>query len=132
MRKTGLILLSLLLVVFAGGWAEFSRQTNASAKRSASAMTGGHPDHGKQLIRSYGCAACHVIPGIPGASATVGPPLTQMGNRNYIAGVLKNTPENLIQWIQNPPGIDPKTAMPHLRVSETDARDIAGYLYTLK
>jgi len=37
-----------------------------------------------------------------------------------------------VRWIQNPPAIDSKTAMPFLGVSERDARDIAEYLYRLK
>jgi cytochrome c1 len=55
-----------------------------------------------------------------------------MAARTYIAGVVSNTPDNMIRWIQNPPGIDEKTAMPNLGVTEQDARDIASYLYTLK
>jgi hypothetical protein len=38
----------------------------------------------------------------------------------------------MIRWIQNPPGIDPLTAMPNLHVTPSDAQDIAGYLYTLR
>lgn len=131
MRKAGLMLIILLLAI-AGGAAVFSELSSESTKESAAAMTGGDPDRGKQVIQNYGCSACHTIPGIPGAGATVGPPLAQMGSRSYIAGVMKNTPENMIRWIENPPAIDSKTAMPHLRVTLADARDIAGYLYTLK
>ena len=50
--------------------------------------------------------------------------------RMYIAGVLPNTPENMLRWLQNPPAVDPLTAMPNLGVTEADARDMAGYLYT--
>jgi cytochrome c len=50
----------------------------------------------------------------------------------YVAGVLANTPDNLIQCIRNPPDVDPRTAMPNLGIGEPDARDIAAYLYTLK
>jgi cytochrome c len=131
MTKPGLIAL-LLLLGLGGAWGTFASLTERSSRDAAAAMTGGDPDRGRQSLRSYGCSACHTIPGIPGAFATVGPPLTQMGNRGYIAGVLQNTPGNLVQWIQNPRGIDAKTAMPQLHVSETDARDMASYLYTLK
>jgi cytochrome c len=85
--------------------------------------------NGKQLIASYGCGSCHTIPGIPGADAMAAPPLTRFYQRSYIAGRLPNTWENLISWIQNPQGVEPGTAMPNLGVSETDARDIAAYLY---
>ena len=48
-----------------------------------------------------------LTPGVVDARGLVGPPLTQIANRIYIAGVLTNTPDNLIEWIQNPPGVRP-------------------------
>jgi cytochrome c1 len=105
---------------------------DSESKRLARAMAGGDPDRGQAAIYGYGCASCHTIPGIRGANALVGPPLTQMGGRMYIAGVVQNTPGNLIRWLQDPPAVDAKTAMPNLHVTESDARDIATYLYTLQ
>ena len=105
---------------------------NQEVERQAAAMTGGDPSKGRAAISRYGCATCHTIPGIRGADALVGPSLNQMASRSYIAGVLPNTPDNMIRWIENPPQIDHLTVMPNLGVSEMDARDIAGYLYTLK
>ena len=58
-------------------------------------MTGGDPIAGRDKIRHYGCHGCHTIPGIAGADAMVGPPLTHWARRVYIAGELPNTPENL-------------------------------------
>jgi cytochrome c551/c552 len=95
-------------------------------------MTGGDPARGKAAIHNYGCDTCHTIPGIQGADALVGPPLNKIASRSYIGGVIPNTPANMIHWIQNPQDVDHQTAMPNLRVTETDARDISGYLYTLK
>jgi putative membrane protein len=105
---------------------------NREVERTAAAMTGGEPKIGKQVIQQYGCASCHTIPGIPGANALVGPSLEHIASRMYIAGVLPNTPENMLWWLQNPPAVDPLTAMPNLGVTEADARDMAGYLYTLR
>lgn len=93
--------------------------------------TGGNPERGQVLMHEYGCGTCHTIPGVRGANALVGPPLATLGQRVYIAGVLINTPENLVRWIQDPPGVDPMTLMPNLKVAEPDARDIAAYLYTI-
>lgn len=95
-------------------------------------MTGGDPHRGRAAITRYGCSACHTIPGVTGATALVGPPLDRIASRSYIGGVLPNTPDNMIRWIENPPGIDKMTAMPNLGVTDGDARDIASYLYTLK
>jgi cytochrome c len=95
-------------------------------------LSGGDPHRGAAAIRAYGCGSCHTIPGVRGASGMVGPPLTALAHRAYIAGVLPNTPENLVRWIQNPPSIDSKTAMPNVGVTRQDAIDIAGYLYSRK
>jgi cytochrome c1 len=62
----------------------------------------------------------------------VGPPLSGLVYRDYIAGVLVNTPDNLMRWIRDPHGVDPMTAMPNTGVTASDARDIAGYLYSLR
>jgi cytochrome c len=87
----------------------------------------GDPARGQAAIGRYGCPVCHTIPGIEGANGLVGPPLAGIANRVYIAGVLTNTPENLIRWILNPPAVDSLTAMPYLGVGEDDARDIASF-----
>jgi cytochrome c2 len=96
------------------------------------ALTGGRASHGPALMRAYGCGACHTIPGVRGATTVVGPPLRGIASRSFIAGVVANTPENMVRWIQNPQAIDDKTAMPNLRVGARDAADIAAYLYTLR
>lgn len=115
-------------VLLAGCGADSYRMTDANA----AALTGGNPEEGAALIRTYGCGSCHTIAGVPGASRQVGPPLTGLANRMYIAGVLPNSPENLVSWIQDPKAIDPLTAMPDVGVKPADARSIAAYLYTLK
>jgi cytochrome c len=94
-------------------------------------MTRGDPDRGKVAIRTYGCGTCHKIPGIRGADGTVGPDLDGIGTRAYLAGILPNTPDDLIRWIRYPQNIDPRKAMPNLGIGDKDARDIAAYLYSL-
>ena len=73
----------------------------------------------------------HSVPGISGANSLVGPPLTHFAQRGYIAGMLRNTPDNLVQWIRDPQKIVPGNAMPALGIDNRDAHDIAAYLYTL-
>jgi cytochrome c2 len=105
---------------------------NRDAMREAAELTGGNSLRGQAAIRQHGCPSCHTIPGVPGAYGLVGPPLGGIASRVYIAGVLQNTPANMIRWIQAPRAVDERTAMPNLGVTESEARDIAGYLYTLK
>ena len=106
--------------------------TGASAS-AARGMTGGGDAHrGRAALRKYGCSSCHTIPGVLGADGLVGPPLTSLGARTYLAGALPNTPENLVRWIRYPQEIRPPNAMPNLGVTEEDGRDMAAYLYTLR
>jgi cytochrome c1 len=95
-------------------------------------VIGGDPQRGPGLIVAYGCAACHTVPGVSGANGNVGPPLTRFGGRTYIAGMLRNSPANLVRWIRDPQGVVPGNAMPNMGVSDAEARDIAAYLYTLR
>jgi cytochrome c2 len=92
----------------------------------------GDPQQGKQLIAQYGCAACHIIPGIREARGLVGPPLFDFADRTMIAGELPNTAVNLERWLENPPGVEPRTAMPNVGLTAPQAQDIAAYLYTLR
>ncbi len=108
------------------------RQAVRRDREEAQRTVGGDPERGRLAIDNYACTACHTIPGIIGTEVNVGPPLRGVGKRRYIAGVLPNTPENMIRWIRDPQGIDPLTAMPDLDVKKDDARDIAAYLYTLE
>jgi len=84
---------------------------------------------GQRLIASYGCGACHTIPGIPGADAMAAPPLNRFYERSYISGEIPNTWDNLIKYIQDPQAIEPGTVMPNLGVKEEEAHEIAAYLY---
>lgn len=99
---------------------------------TARRLTGGDPSRGREAIRAYGCGACHTVPGVRGATGMVGPPLTAIADRVYLAGQLPNTPDNMKRWIREPQNVESGTAMPNLNVSENDARDMAAYLYTLR
>lgn len=98
------------------------------------AVAPGEPDpgNGERLLSTYGCTACHSIPGVPGANRAVGPPLEGFAKRSFIAGLLPNTPEMRVRWIMNPQRIDPGNAMPDLRVGLGEARDMSAYLGTLE
>jgi cytochrome c len=115
----------LLIVLTIFGCQKSTWSTNVSSGSSDS-------ERGKIAIAHYGCASCHTIPGVRGAIGLVGPSLDRIASRTYIAGVLQNTHANMLRWIQDPPKVDDKTAMPNLRVTNQDAQDIASFLYTLR
>lgn len=106
----------------------FQHDSIATGRR----ITNGDPVVGRHLIFAFACGSCHAIPGIADANGTVGPPLNGFLHRNYIAGSLLNTAENLSLWIRHPEKVQPNTAMPDLGIDEEQARHIAAYLYTLQ
>lgn len=92
----------------------------------------GDSEHGRLLLRQYGCGSCHRIPGVADAEGNVGPPLARVGVRAYLAGILPNRPDNMVRWIRAPQSVDPLTGMPDLKVPEQHARDMSAYLHTLR
>lgn len=105
----------------------------ACARRDPSPIAGGDPERGRQAIYAIGCGTCHSIPGVVGATGTIGPSLAGIRRRAIIAGLLPNTPENMMRWIANPSSIQPGVAMPPLgNASARVQRDIVAYLYTTK
>ncbi|MBC8099084.1 MAG: c-type cytochrome [Armatimonadetes bacterium] len=120
MRKGIIIIAAIILIAGCQRDVGFVEKTVANGDVAA----------GRAAIIVHGCGACHTIPNVPNANAYVGPPLNAYQQRHYIAGNLPNNADNLIYWIQYPQSVEPGTAMPNLNVSETDARNIAAYLYS--
>src|SRR3954447_14362721 len=122
-----------LAIMFAGVALEFAAcGPNKAMQTWAVEATGGNPQHAPAVFEKYGCVACHTIDGIRSSDALVGPPLTRMAGRSYLAGMLPNSADNLIFWIRKPHDVNPKTAMPDVGVTEQDARDMASYLYSYR
>jgi cytochrome c len=99
------------------------------------ALVPGSPEaEGAAIIATKPCVGCHVIPGIPGATGTVGPNLAGVASRPKIAGgaVPNSGPDDLKKWILNPPALKPGTAMPNVGLSDDEATKIVAYLETLK
>jgi cytochrome c len=124
-RMKGIVAAALLLALASMSY--FNRAVQANAPSA-----GGDPSRGREMIAYYGCGSCHTIPGVIGAQGLVGPLLTGIGNRVYLAGVLLNNPGNMAVWIQNPRAVDQLTVMPNLHVTPGDASDIASYLTALR
>lgn len=94
-------------------------------------VDGGDAARGRTLIVAFGCAHCHTVPGVRQATGNVGPPLTRFADRTFVAGMLRNEPDNLLRWLRQPQSVVPGNAMPDMGLSDQQARDIAAYLYTL-
>jgi cytochrome c len=126
---SGRALTACLIATLAGAPAACATHRESTATQM---VAGGDPSQGPAVMRALGCHGCHVIPGVRAATGRVGPPLDAMSERRYIAGAVDNTPENLVRWLRNPPGIVPATAMPDVGATESEARHMAAYLLTLK
>ncbi|MFQ5754306.1 MAG: c-type cytochrome, partial [bacterium] len=94
----------------------------------ARAPQGGSVKRGEKLVESIGCKGCHVITEndrkVRKADVTydIAPELTKIGskvNRDW-----------LYAWIKNPKQYNPRTTMPNLRLTDSEARDIVAYLMT--
>jgi cytochrome c oxidase subunit II len=87
---------------------------------------------GKALFQSGSCAMCHAIQGTL-ANAQHGPDLTHVASRQTLAaGTLRNTPQELADWIRNPQTHKPGTNMPATPLSQDDLDALVAYLGGLK
>jgi len=129
--KTFFALLAALIVaiLLVGGVYKYAEQRDRM-RMQAAADTGGDPRRGEAMFIQYGCGSCHALKNVRDATGMVGPPLDGIALREIIAGHLANNPDNMERWIRDPQHVSPGTAMPNLRVGETDARDITAFLYT--
>lgn len=126
-RRISLVAGSIVVATFLNGL-----PTLATAQGSRWSIEGADARRAPALIAAAGCGGCHAIPGISHAVGNVGPPLSRFGSRTYVAGMLVNNPENLVTWLRFPQSVVPGNAMPDMGLTESQARDIAAYLYTLK
>ncbi len=94
-------------------------------------VPGGDPVLGRTALTTYACVSCHTIPGVPGATFSIGPPLDNWAERHFVAGTQPNKPDNLIAFLLDPQSTRPGTAMPDVGLTEEDAASIAAYLYAL-
>jgi cytochrome c oxidase subunit 2 len=86
---------------------------------------------GEELMRARTCMACHSIQGISTRSR-VGPDLTNMAQRQQIAGVVPYSTAAMHDWLIDPAALKPGTTMPRLRLSDEDIAALVAYMDTLK
>lgn len=87
---------------------------------------------GEKIFTSKPCAACHTIQGTS-AAATIGPDLTHVATRSYIAaGLLPTTHGSLAAWIADPQTLKPGNNMPAVPLTAGELGALSDYLTTLK
>ena len=122
-QTVSILLMVCLLPAVLSGCSDVKSQTDTSAAETLA--------RGKALIARYGCGTCHTISGIDNATGRVGPPLSGIADRVFIAGMLQNNTENLTKWISDPQSVVPGNAMPAMGIKPDEARTIAAYLEIL-
>ncbi len=121
---------NMRLEVIAKDQADFDAWAANQTQNPAPAT--GDAAKGEQLFLGGACIGCHMINGTA-ANGKVGPNLTHVASRAYIAGgTLPNTAGNLKRWLANPPGIKPGSLMPNLNLSETDIDALTAYMQSLQ
>jgi cytochrome c oxidase subunit 2 len=121
----------MALLVIAQNPAAFEAWRNGQVQQAASSDD---PDaaKGRQFITSHACAACHTVRGTS-VAGTLGPDLTHVASRRYIAaGLLPTTRGSLAAWIADPQTIKPGNNMPMVPMSANDLTAVSAYLATLK
>lgn len=94
-------------------------------------------ERGRQAFLDQRCSACHTIRGVSGSTGVdsrLGPDLTHVGSRLYIAaGTLRNHRASLADWIADPQRIKPGARMPGAADIDADTlQDLATYLEHLQ
>lgn len=125
----------LVILGFAAGATSLGVQRWQSQQRAVTAaheLTGGDARRGKAAFVRHGCGACHAIRNVQPAQGQVGPALSGVAARAFLAGRLPNDPQQLTAWIRHPQALQPGVGMPDAGLTEAEARDVAAYLYTLR
>lgn len=87
---------------------------------------------GQKVFMSKPCASCHTISGTQ-ASGALGPDLTHVGSRKYIAaGLVETTRGALAAWVADPQTLKPGVNMPLVPLSADELREVSAYLAALK
>lgn len=86
------------------------------------------PVDGSEVFLNSTCAGCHAIRGTE-ATATVGPDLTHLGDRETLfSGIIPNDRDNLERVITDPQSIKPGVAMPPTDLTGAELDSLLDYL----
>ncbi len=103
-----------------------AQQAPATPPREAQARAG------QGVFMSNACVSCHAIEGTV-ARGVFGPNLTHFGSRLTLgAGLLDNTPENLVRWIDSTQTVKPGNHMPEVALTEQQVQQLVTYLLSLR
>lgn len=104
-----------------------------AAQHAEAAMPGdAEQAAGAQVVAGKACRGCHTVRGTA-AAGTLGPDLTHVASRGFIAaGLLPTTRGTLAAWIADPQTIKPGNNMPLVPLTADELRAVSAYLAALK
>jgi cytochrome c oxidase subunit 2 len=104
---------------------------NAQAVNVAQGSQGSDSHAGQQVFEQQACVNCHTVRGTM-ANGRYGPDLTHLMSRDTIgSGIVPNTRENLLKWINDPNDLKPGCLMPAMHLTDAQNAQITAYLLTL-
>ena len=112
---------------------DFDAWTEAQLAPAATPVEGDPAFEGMQQFTMSGCIGCHTVTGNDLAVGLVGPNLTHFGSRTTLASATRdNTPEDLADWLHDPPGVKPGSLMPNLNLTDEQVQKLSAYLMSLQ
>lgn len=121
----------MAFTVIAEDPADFDAWRLSNIETAASPKTP-EAQEGLRVFAEKACVACHTIRGT-GAAGTLGPDLTHMASRQYLAsGLLETTRGSLAAWIADPQTLKPGSNMPLVDLEPEELQAVSTYLMGLK
>lgn len=93
--------------------------------------------NGRKLLDSKGCGGCHVMTGVAAVQNSPPPAMDpkEFDRAHKLAPDLRVTRDRmsasrLVAWLKDPKAVKSDSAMPKIALSDTEVRDLTGYLLT--
>ena len=121
----------MALLVIAESEDDFQRWRKAQLT-DAKAPATPEQSAGRDVFVAKACAACHTVRGTS-AAGNLGPDLTHVGGRQYIAaGILPTTRGSLAAWVADPQTIKPGNNMPLVPLEPRELNALSAWLVSLQ
>jgi cytochrome c oxidase subunit 2 len=106
-------------------------RVNALAVNAAQGSQAQDARTGQMVFEQQACVNCHTVRGTM-ANGRYGPDLTHLMSRDTIgSGIVPNTREDLVRWINDPNDFKPGCLMPAMHLTDEQNAQITAYLLTL-
>lgn len=117
------------ILVVADSAAAYQQWIAASKAPESAQPTDSLLAQGRAVFTTRSCNACHTGPGDTPGGTDAGPDLAHLRLRATLgAGVLANTPANLVRWIVDPDAIKPGVLMPQVHLTSDQLAALVAWL----